>query len=640
MTREKELFLAVKRMSNTIKHRGPDGEGWWQRTGKTKIVTLGHRRLKVIDLRQTADQPMHNTTCVQAGRATPLVIVFNGEIYNYKKLSAELKAKGHLFHSQSDTEVILHLYEDYGIGCLKYLRGMFAFAIWDEKEQTLFSARDRIGKKPFFYYYDGKIFVFASEPRAILANPDIQAVPDLNAIHHYLTYGYVPGSQSAFKDIRKLPPAHYLVLRGNQLKVDRYWKLSYTDKLNISEHQAIKEVRSRLKEAVRLRLMSDVPLGVFLSGGIDSAAVVALMSQESGDRVKTFSIGFEEKAYNELAYARLVAKLFHTDHHEFIVRPDALAIIPKIVWHYGEPFADSSAVPSFYLAELTRQYVTVALNGDGGDENFAGYDRYIGNQLAVLYDRLPILVRRFTEGLITLLPASAHSKTLLNIVKRFFAAVRLEPRRRYAQWLGYFLNGVKKSLCTPEFQMAVSNIDSLDILVRHYEQSDAPDFVDATLDVDVNLYLPDDLLVKMDVATMAYGLEARSPLLDHKFMEFVARLPSSFKLKGRTKKYIFKKALGGLVPDKILNRPKMGFGVPLDRWFRNELKDFAYETLRSSQARSRGYFRPESVQKLLDDHCSNRANHQHLLWNLLMLELWHRIYIDSRDWLNGPPSCF
>jgi asparagine synthase (glutamine-hydrolysing) len=634
-----------RQMNSFLKHRGPDGEGIYEslvngHQPKGVKVVFGHRRLKVIDLRPEADQPMRNAACVEAGRAKPLVIVFNGEIYNFRKLGTELQAKGHRFQSQSDTEVILHLYEDHGIECLKYLRGMFAFALWDEKEETLFAARDRVGKKPFYYYFDGETFIFASEPRAILVSPAISAEPNLEAIHHYLTYGYIPHDHSAFRGIQKLPPAHYLVLRGGKLKVERYWKLSYSLKPKITEEEAVQEVRRRLREAVRLRLVSDVPLGAFLSGGIDSSAVVALMSAELGSAVKTFSIGFDEKVYDELPYARLIAQKFHTDHHEFVVKPDALSILPKIVWHYGEPFADSSAIPSFYLAEMTRQYVTVALNGDGGDENFAGYDRYVGNQLATVYDRLPKAFRGFVQRFASHLPPSAYRKTFLDNLKRFFSAAPLEPRRRYGQWLGCFLNGTKDGLCTPEFLNAVHEFDSLDILVELYDRSDAPDFVDATLDVDVNLYLPDDLLVKMDIATMAYGLEARSPLLDHELMEFVARLPSSFKLRGRTKKYILKKALQGLIPDEILNRRKMGFGVPLDRWFRKELKNFAYETLLGPKACSRGYFRIEAVRQLLDEHCSSHANHQHLLWNLLMLELWHKTYIDSRDWINGPSARF
>lgn len=644
-SRCEELSSLVTRMAKAVQHRGPDGH----RTYESELATgdlggfkavFGHCRLKVIDLSPEADQPLRNTICVRAGRAKPLVIVFNGEIYNFRELRQVLEAQGHQFQSQSDTEVILHLYEDCGAKCLKHLRGMFAFAIWDEQEQSLFAARDRVGKKPFFYFFDGEKFLFASEPRAILAHPAIEAQPELAAIHHYLTYGYVPRDYSAFKGIRKLPPAHYLSLKNGKLTLERYWKLSYFPKVQISEEEAVEELREHLREVVRLRLVSDVPLGAFLSGGIDSSAMVALMSQESEKPVKTFSIGFEEDAYNELPYARVVAQQFGTDHHEFTVRPDAMAILPRIVWHYGEPFADSSAIPSFYLAEMTRQHVTVALNGDGGDENFAGYDRYVANHLAASYDRLPLIARRSLEMLVDKLPASPNSKTFLNTLKRFFSAAPLEPRRRYAQWLGYFLNGAKDDLYTPQFRQEVGHIDSLDLLVHVYEQSDARDFIDATLDADVNLYLPDDLLVKMDIATMAYGLEARSPLLDHELMEFVARLPSSFKLRGRTKKYILKKVMADLVPKGTLTRPKMGFGVPLDRWFRNELEDFSYETLFSPHARSRGYFKMEAVKQLLDDHCSGQANHQHLLWNLLMLELWHATYIDSRDWLNGPLTSF
>lgn len=607
----------LRRMCQVLRHRGPDGEGIYLKGP----VGLGHRRLAIIDLSEAGRQPMPNEDGT-------LWITFNGEIYNFLELRDDLLKMGHCFRSKTDTEVILHLYEEKGVECLNDLRGMFAFAIWDEKAKTLFLARDRLGKKPLFYYLDHEKFLFASEPKAILQDPDVKGEPDLEAIHHYLTYGYVPSPYSAFKGIKKLPPAHYLLLKDGSIQVERYWRLSYK-KQGSGEEEFCQELRERLKEAVKVRLVSDVPLGAFLSGGIDSSAIVAFMSMLSSEPVKTFSIGFEEEEYNELPYARLVAKRFGTDHHEFIVKPEAVEILPKLVWHYNEPFADSSAIPTYYLAKMTREHVTVALNGDGGDENFAGYDRYVANRMACRYDRLPRLVRKALERGADRFLRSSRPGSLRNRARRFFEAISEEPRRRYSRWMSHFNNERKEDLYTEAFQQEVKGLDSVDLLLTAYEASDAPDFVDATLDVDVQMYLPDDLLVKVDIATMAHGLEARSPLLDHQFMEFTASLPSALKLKGKVQKYLFKKALKGLLPDEILHRPKKGFGVPLDHWFRHDLREMAYDVLLDRRSLERGYFKREAVERLLDEHCQGRRAWHYLLWNLLMLELWHRMFIEE-----------
>ncbi len=404
-------------------------------------------------------------------------------------------------------------------------------------------------------------------------------------------------------------------------------------KRNITEAEAVDELRSRLREAVRIRLVSDVPLGAFLSGGIDSGSIVALMSELGAAPVRTFSIGFQEKEYDELEYARLVAKRYETQHEEFVVRPNALEILPRLVWHYNEPFADSSAIPTFLLSELTRRYVTVALNGDAGDENFAGYERYRANVLASRFDEIPPVLRRPLDLVARMVPASGTSKSVMSRGKRFLEALGEGRERRYVRWMSHFQPLLKSELCRAEFQ-EVAGGDASDILLRSYAESDAPDFVDATLDVDVNNYLPDDLLVKVDIATMAHGLEGRSPLLDHPLMEFAASLPSGLKMNGAIKKYILKEAVKPLLPKEIIERPKMGFGVPLDHWFRHELKDLAYDVLLSDSLRQRGYFHEHVVRRLLDEHTRGVRSWHYQLWNLLMFESWHRMFIDAR-----PTSC-
>ena len=557
-----------------------------------------------------------------------LRITFNGEIYNFRELRADLERRGHHFRSQSDTEVILAAYQEFGASCLERLNGMFAFAIWDRQERTLLLARDRVGKKPLYYRLDRDGIAFASEPKAFQAEPGFVAKPDLAAIDWYLSYQYVPVPLSALEGLSRLEPGHYLTVRDGKIEKQQYWRLRFATKRPISEADAAEELLHRLDAAVRQRLISDVPLGAFLSGGIDSGSIVALMARAGGGRVKTFSIGFEEDAYNELPFARLVAERYGTDHHEFIVRPDAVEVLPRLAWHYNEPYADSSAIPTFYLSELTRRHVTVALNGDGGDESFAGYDRYLALKLAARYEHVPRALRRCIEMALSALPA-AGVRTTLGRARRFAEAMSLPSTRRYARWMMHFTDDVKDRLCTSAFREAAGTRDAAELLLRRYRETDAPDLVDATLDVDVQTYLPDDLLVKVDIATMAHGLEARSPLLDYQVMEFAASLPSSFKLHGRVKKHILRKAVGALLPPAILQRPKMGFGVPIEHWFRAELRGFARDVLLSRRALDRGYFAAGVIVRMLDDHASGAANWHYQLWNLLMLEMWHLRVIDE-----------
>lgn len=610
----------LRRMAGLLHHRGPDDEGVYT----DGPLGLASRRLAIIDLSPHGHMPMSNETGT-------VWIVLNGEVYNFQELREELVARGHRFRSRTDTEVVVHLYEEYGTACLERLRGMFAFAIWDARQQTLLLARDRLGKKPLFYCAHPRHFSFASEPKAFLADPDLPREPDPVALHYYLTYQYVPSPYSAFRGLQKLPPAHYLLVRpGEAPRVTRYWKLSYGRKIRRSESALCAELRERIEEAVRIRMVSDVPLGAFLSGGLDSSAVVAVMSRISRQPVKTFSIGFDEDGYNELPYARRVAALFATDHHEFIVKPKAVDVLPQLVWHYNEPYADSSALPTFYLSRLAREHVTVALNGDAGDENFAGYPRHVALQWVGWFQRLPRGVRRSLAAAAGRIPSNLPPRHLLSYAKRFMGRLPdTTPSLEYGRWISHFTASMKAGLYTDDFAAQVGGIEAFDVLFGVFAASDAPDLTDAALDADVNLYLPDDLLVKVDIATMAHSLEARSPLLDHPLMEFVASIPSRQKVRFGIKKYLFKKAVAPWLPREIIHRDKQGFGVPLDRWFRGELRELARDTLLSQRAVGRGYFRREAVMRLLDEHVTGAANWHHHLWNLLMLELWHRMFIDD-----------
>lgn len=609
----------LRRMCKSMKHRGPDDEGIY--INKSASVGLGHRRLKIIDLSQAGHQPMTNED-------RTVWIVFNGEIYNYKNLQDELRSKGHVFRSHTDTEIAIHLYEEYGEDCLKYMRGMFAFALWDEKNQLLFAARDRVGKKPLLYHNNKGKFCFASEFESLLSSSLINKEIDFQSVHYYLTFGYIPAPLTIYKNVFKLPPAHFLLLRNGKVNLKRYWQLDYSKKINISEGEASDEIIRLLKEAVRVRLISDVPLGAFLSGGIDSSIVVGLMSQISSQRVKTFSVGFEDKDYNELSYARSVARRFNTDHHEFIVKSNALEILPLLIERYGEPYADSSCIPTFYVARETRQFVTVALNGDGGDELFAGYERYQAMLGAEIYQKLPRLLREALSKAIGILPDSVNPKDKLRRVKRLFEAINLPKGERYLRWVGMLDETLKNDLYSDYFSKAVFNFSPLKIIEPYLNDINNVILLDSLLYTDTMTYLPNDLLVKVDITSMANSLEARSPFLDHELMEFAARLPAGYKIKMFKKKYILKKSAKRLIPQGILARRKMGFGVPVGKWFRNELKGLLCDTLLSHSSFKRGYFKSEVIKGMVRRHILGQKDHTFALWSLLVLELWHRRFMD------------
>jgi asparagine synthase (glutamine-hydrolysing) len=608
----------LARMNDAIRHRGPDDDGFHFGDG----VGLGMRRLSIIDLK-SGHQPIHNSD-------RTAWIVFNGEIYNYQELRKQLEARGHRFYTDSDTEAIVAAYDEYGTDCPRYLRGMFAFAIWDERAKSLFLARDRVGKKPLLYAQLNGQLVFGSEFMALLQHPDISRDVNYEAIHHYLSFICVPAPLTAYQAIRKLPPGHSLLWKNGEIKLERYWQIDFSHKISISEEAAGERVVDLLRDAVRVRLMSEVPLGAFLSGGIDSSAIVALMAQESSEKVKTFSIGFEEQDFSELHHARRVAEHVGAEHHEFIVRPDAMEILPTLVEHYGEPFADSSAIPSYYVSRETRKYVTVALNGDGGDECFAGYERYAAMNLAQRYAKLlPAAIRNgVIRNVARALPEFQSRANPLRKAQRFLDAASLSPVQRYLRWVSAFDEQAKLNLYSNDFLNQTAAFSTVGFLEPWFAKANGSGIVDASLLTDTMTYLPNDLLVKMDIASMTVSLEARSPFLDHHLMEFAASLPESLKLRGMTTKYLLKRVLKQFVPAENLTRAKMGFGVPIGHWFRGKMQPFLRETLLSEKALGRGLFNRDRVRQLVDQHVANRVNHEHRLWSLLMLELWFQRFID------------
>ncbi len=608
----------LARMNEAIRHRGPDEEGAYLEGH----VGLAMRRLAIIDL-AGGQQPIANED-------RSAWIVFNGEIYNYRELKKRLEDLGHRFRTDSDTEAIVHAYEEFGADCPKHLRGMFAFAIWDARRQELFLARDRVGKKPLLYAKTPGAFVFGSEFTALLRHPAVSRDVDREALHHYLSFMCVPAPMTAYRSIRKLEPGHSLTLtRGGELKTERYWQPDFTRKIEITEEEAGERALALLREAVRVRLMSEVPLGAFLSGGVDSSAVVTLMAEESGTPVKTFSIGFDEQDFSELHHARRVAERVGADHHEFVVRPDALEVLPTLVEHYGEPYADSSAVPTYYVSRETRRHVTVALNGDGGDECFAGYERYAAMRLSERYRKLPAVLReRVIRQAVGLLPASELRRGRVRSLKRFLRAASLPPVERYLRWVCVFDAQAKDELYTEEFRRETASSDAGQWLAPWFARANGAGVVDAALLADTMTYLPNDLLVKVDIASMAVSLEARSPFLDHHVIEFAASLPEGLKLRRLTTKYLLKKALAKLLPPENLRRAKMGFGVPVGHWFRAEMQGFLRENILSERSARRGFFRPEAVRRLVDLHTRGERDYTHQLWTLLMLELWFQRFID------------
>jgi asparagine synthase (glutamine-hydrolysing) len=609
----------IEAMCAGLEHRGPDSRG----VHLDGPVGLGIQRLRVIDL-ATGDQPVYNED-------RSVAVVLNGEIYNYRELRERLRANGHRFATDGDTEVIAHLYEEEGPDFVRSLAGMFGLALWDARRQELFVARDRIGKKPLFYAERAGAISFASELWALLADGGVSRGVDPVALDRFFTYTYVPSPYSAFRAVRKLPPGSLLRWRAGATRVERYWKPAFGPKLEIgSEAEAGEIVRDAVREAVRRRLVADVPLGAFLSGGIDSTAVLAAMAELSSEPVKTFSIGFEASGFDELPYAREIAERFGADHHELVVRPDAVELLPKLTRHYGEPFADHSAIPSFYLAEMTRRHVTVALTGDGGDEVFGGYGRYAHGATMERLDVVPAGLRAGVAALAARVRPDGDLNSLRNRLRRAAALLPLSPQDRYVRAMSRFGLDLREGLYTPEFSDSLEDSAAATI-EEPWLASTAHDLIDRMLDVDQQTYLPGDLLVKMDIATMAYGLEARSPLLDQDLVALGASLPTRFKVRGGEKKIALRAALRGVVPDRHIDRAKQGFQVPMAEWFRTDLRELAEDTLLGPAAAGRGYLRQDVVAGLLRRHLAREEDNSSLLWSVLAFELWQQQVVEGRS---------
>lgn len=612
----------VRDMCAVIVHRGPDGLGFHD----SEHAALGMRRLAIIDV-AGGDQPVYNEDRTVAA-------VFNGEIYNFTELRKELHQLGHSFTTSGDTECLVHLYEEFGEDLVHRLRGMFAFAIWDEKAQRLLLARDRVGKKPLYWRSGETSLSFGSELKSLVQDPAVRREVDPVALDHYLTYQYVPAPWSIYRGIHKLPPGHLLRWHNGTVGVRPYWRLDCRPRQGVREEEAAEQLRELLLDATQVRMVSERPIGAFLSGGIDSSAIVAAMARQSSGRIKTFSIGFNAAEYDERRFARMVAERYGTDHHEMVVGPSALGLLPTLAWHFDEPFADSSAIPSFYVAQMSREHVTVVLNGDGGDECFGGYRRYLAMAKA---HRIPVhpFLRPRLDRLGAALVARGAPRSRLRNIGRLVELLGQPAPRRYARLMSYFTPEQRADVYSDALRAELAGVDSYQLIDDAILDSRADSYVGAVMDADVNTYLPNDLLVKVDITTMANSLEARSPFLDHHLMEWAAGIPTCLKVRSGTTKYLLKKAVAEWLPAELIKRPKMGFGVPLAAWLRTELRELSWDVLTDQTARSRGFFRTEAVTELLRRHdgghdCSPR------IWALLQFELWHRIFIDDHHFGSVP----
>ena len=618
-------------MNRVITHRGPDEDGFHVEAGR---VGLAMRRLKIIDL-QTGAQPIANED-------STVWVTFNGEIYNYKELGRELEARGHRFRTRSDTEVIVHAYEEYGTACVERLRGMFTIALWDSTRRRLMLARDRVGVKQLFYTVVGNQLLWGSELKCLLSNPNVERRLSPAGLNHFLAYLYVPAPLTIFAGIEELEPAHTLVVENGAIRLERYWDLEYRIDRDRSDADTIAGFRALLDESVAMRMVADVPLGAFLSGGIDSGAVVALMSQHASGPVKTFSIGYEDggEHFDERPFAREVAARYGTDHHEFVVRPNLAAVIPELIRAFDQPFADSSAIPNWYLSQMTREHVTVALSGLGGDEVAAGYERYRGAVLAEQVRKLPAPLRKLFGTLAEGLPDSRRGSHLAGRLKRFARTLDLEFDERYLALITAFQLKERAELLAPDLLASIELDAPAALYRRALEPVAAADPLHRALFADLKLYLPGDLLTLTDRMSMAHALEVRVPYLDHRLLEYAATIPPRLKLKGMERKYLLKRAVADLLPAAVLDRRKMGFSVPLTVWFRAELRSFVEDVLAESAVREVGVFHYPAVRRLLDEHFALRANHDNQIWALLTFMLWHRAYLTGEPVGAGAPVGF
>jgi asparagine synthase (glutamine-hydrolysing) len=598
-------------MCDVIRHRGPDDEGVHTEAG----VGLGMRRLSIIDL-STGHQPIHNED-------QTVWVVFNGEIYNYRQLRRELEAAGHRFYTSSDTETIVHAYEEWGTGAFERLRGMFGIGLWDRRKKTLLLARDRAGIKPLHYALTNERLYFGSEVKSLIAAGAVGREIDLSALDHYLSYLYAPRDRAIFKGVQKLPPGHYLTYNDGRVEVRQFWQIGTSEPFRGTADQAAHALESVLADAVESHMISDVPLGAFLSGGVDSSIVVGLMARASSRPVKTFSIGFDEPQFDELEHARRVAGHFGTEHHEFVVRPDGLSILDRLIEHFDEPFADSSAIPTWYVSEIARRHVTVVLSGDGGDELFGGYDRYLPHPRVAQFDTLPLPGKRQVAGLLwPILPHGARGKNFLRHVSR-------SDDGRYLDSIAFFQPDEKAALYSADVRRALAGASAEDALAHHLARFSTLPAHSRMMRFDFETYLPEDVLTKVDRMSMAHSIESRVPLLDNEVIEFASTLPASLKIHNGRRKHVLKEAARRLLPAEILDRRKQGFGVPLGVWFRGGLTDLFSDILRSPTTRQRGYFEPAFVDRIVSEHLAGKRDHTLRLWQLLVFELWHRQYLDS-----------
>lgn len=605
----------LENMNAALSHRGPDGDGFYRQPG----VGLAMRRLAIIDV-AGGDQPIANED-------ESLWIVYNGETFNFPELRSRLEERGHRFRTNTDTECVLHLYEDHGIDCVHHLRGQVAFALWDDKERRLLLARDRLGQKPLYYTLRGGALYFGSEMSSLCAALPERPGLHLPAIDLYLSLQYIPEPLTPYEGIFKLPAGHRLIWQDGKIEIEPYWDLDYRPKLSGSEDELAEELRERTRQAVEMRLISEVPLGAHLSGGIDSSIVVAMMAEAASGPVKTFSVGFEETSFSELPYARAVAERYATDHHEFTLTfGDIPATLKDILRHFGEPFADPSSLPLYHLARLTRQHVTVALNGDGGDEAFAGYQRYWLDPWANRYAQLPAFItKKLAPAVMRALPDRSDRPvggSLVNGLKRLEQLTAIDRRASLLRWGSYFSNGYKGTLWKPELQSLLDGSQPQNMLTGVFDSAPADSFLDRTLYTDIKTYLPGDLLVKADRMTMAHSIEGRSPFLDHELAGWAARLPERMKVRGRTGKYLLRKAFADYLPPQVTARGKQGFGIPVGAWFRGPLQEWSRQVLLGAESPLRQWFQRGAVEKLLDEHQAGRMDHGKRIWALAVLALW------------------
>ena len=602
----------LKRMNDSIRHRGPDDEGYY----RDAQASLAMRRLSIIDL-NTGQQPISN-------ESGDVWVVYNGEIYNFKDIRVGLERRGHIFKTQTDTEVIVHAYEEYGDDCVQHFNGMFAIALWDLRNRKLFLARDRIGIKPLYYWKDHFKLVFASELKALILHPDVPRQIDLEALDLFLTLEYVPAPYTIYKGIFKLLPGHTLTVENGAVKIRQYWDVPYQP-VSQSEAECAEALSSLIDEAVRIRLMSDVPLGAFLSGGIDSSTVVGYMSQNMSEPVQTFSIGFEDDTYDEVPYANSVAKHFGTNHHVEILRPDIVSLVEQLVPHHDEPFADTSIFPTYLVSKLARQKVKVVLSGDGGDELFAGYDTYIAEKMDRYYGRLPGTLRQqVLPKIAEWLPPQPAKKGLINKVKRMIEGGALNPSLQHTRWMMFLNSSEKNALYQSDLRKILSDNVTAEYLGGYFELAGQFDKLAQQQYVDIKTYLADDILTKVDRMSMATSIEARVPLLDYHIVEFAMNLPPHMKLNGSRTKSILRNAVQRLVPDLVLEKPKQGFSIPMKHWLKTSLKPMMIDLLSKDSLYQHGYFDYQTVSKWIQEHLDGHTNHSHRLWSLMVFELWRR----------------